>query len=145
MSDIDRVKQYQFKSGEEAAKAGRRGGIASGRAKKARKTFRESLKILLSGQIEKGSKLYLDTKKQMKSLGISGEPTGQDLIDLGVFRKAMKGDTFAASFIRDTIGEKPVEAYEDVTPRNPIVLGVIPQEKVDEAKASKQKRIQEEN
>ena len=144
MGDIERVKQYQFKSGEEAANAGRRGGIASGKAKKVRKTFRESLKILLSGHIEKGSKLYLDTKKQMKSLGISGEPTGQDLIDLGVFRKAMKGDTFAASFIRDTIGEKPVESYEDLTPLNPIVLGVISQDKVEEAKLAKQRRLQEE-
>lgn len=76
----------------------------------------------------------------MKSLGIKGDPTGQDLINLGVFNKAMKGDTNAAEFIRDTIGEKPTETFEDITPQSPIILGMIPQEEIDAAKAKRSAR-----
>lgn len=120
-----------------------KGGKASVASRRARKTFRESLKLLLSGKIEKGTPLYKQAQQMRKILGVKGEPTAQDLIDLGVFKKAMKGDTFAATFIRDTIGEKPTETFEDVTPQSPFVLGAIPAELINKAKADHETRQKE--
>lgn len=119
------------------------GGKKSGKVRNARKTFRESLKALLSGHIDKGSDLYKQAKKMMQTLGLKGDPNGQMLVDLGVLKKAMKGDVFAATFIRDTVGEKPTETFEDVTPQSPFVLGAIPAELINKAKAEHEARQNE--
>lgn len=115
------------------------GGLASGRSRRLRKTFREALKKALGCEIPKGSPIYSRLKTQMKALGIDGEPTVQDIPVLGMIQKAAK-DSMAFAVIRDTIGEKPVETYEDITPQAPIILGVVPQEEVDAAKARHEAR-----
>lgn len=115
------------------------GGIASGKARRARKTFREALKKALGCEIPKDSPIYGRIRTQMKALGIDGEPTVQDIPVLGMIQKAAK-DSMAFAVIRDTIGEKPVETYEDITPQAPIILGVVPQEEVDAAKARHEAR-----
>lgn len=75
-------------STEEAREIGRKGGIASGKARAARKTLREELLLLL----EQGDM--------------------QQKISLALLQKAMNGDTKAYEVLRDTIGEKPVEKVE---------------------------------
>ena len=75
----------RFKTGEEQVEVARKGGIASGEAKRRRKTFREELLTLL----ENG-----DTQAK---------------ISLALLTKATNGDTKAFEVLRDTIGEKPVE------------------------------------
>ncbi len=75
-------------SREEAVKNGKRGGIASGEAKRKRKSLREQLELLL----ENG-----DT---------------QESVAVALIEKAMKGDVKAFEVIRDTIGEKPVDKVE---------------------------------
>lgn len=75
-------------STEEAREIGRKGGIASGEARRKRKTLREELLLLL----EKG-----DT---------------QERISLALLQKAMNGDTKAFEVLRDTVGEKPVDKVE---------------------------------
>ncbi len=76
---------------EEAREIGRKGGIASGKARRERKTLREELLLLL----EKG-----DT---------------QEKISLAMIKEALDGNTKAFEVIRDTIGEKPVDKTADVT------------------------------
>lgn len=125
---------FSQRSEEEVKKMRSKGGKKSVETRRARKTFREGLKLLLSGHLEKGTPNYMNAKKTMQSLGLSGEPTAQNLLELGLFKKAMKGDPFAFATIRDTLGEKPTETFEDVTPKSPIILGVIPAEKVKKAK-----------
>ena len=73
---------------EEARENGRKGGIASGEARRKRKTLKEELLLLL----EKG-----DT---------------QERISLALLQKAMQGDTKAFEVLRDTVGEKPVDKVE---------------------------------
>ena len=75
-------------STEEAREIGRKGGIASGEARRKRKTLREELLLLL----EKG-----DT---------------QERISLALLQKAMQGDTKAFEVLRDTVGEKPIDKVE---------------------------------
>lgn len=79
---------FSERTKEEARELGRRGGIASGKARKARKTLKEELLLLLS----KG-----DT---------------QEKVSLALIQKALNGDTKAFEVIRDSIGEKPTDKIE---------------------------------
>lgn len=66
-----------------------RGGKASGEARRARKTLKEELLLLLSEG---------DTQKS---------------VSVALLQKAMDGDVKAFEVVRDTIGEKPVDKVEN--------------------------------
>ena len=72
-------------SKKEARERGRKGGLASGEARRKRKTLKEELLLMLS------------------------EGETQQSVTLALIEKAMSGDTKAFKVIRDTIGEKPVD------------------------------------
>ena len=72
-------------SKDEARERGRKGGLASGEARRKRKTLKEELRLMLS------------------------EGETQKSVTLALIEKAMSGDTKAFEVIRDTIGEKPVD------------------------------------
>ena len=78
-------------STDEARKRGQAGGIASGRARRERKTLAEELKVLLS------------LGKEQKKLC------------LALIESAKDGNIRAFEVIRDTIGEKPVDKVESET------------------------------
>lgn len=98
MANNDNLKPFNSnQSREEAKKNGRKGGIKSGEAKRRRKTMREMLDYLLSKEI---------TNK-------NGEKaTTLEAVMVATIKKALTGDTRAAEFIRDTIGEKPTDRQE---------------------------------
>lgn len=93
-------------SREEAKKNGRKGGIASGEARRAKKTMKEMLDYLLEKEIStnKGEKV-----------------TYREAILTSTIKKAIKGDVKAAQFIRDTAGEAPITKTE-VTGKNGMPL-----------------------
>lgn len=66
----------------------RKGGIASGESRKARKTFKEELVALLS------------------------KDNNNEKLSIAILKKALEGDIQAFNTIRDTIGEKPIEKSE---------------------------------
>ena len=72
----------------------RNGGLASGEARRKRKTLKEELLLMLS------------------------EGETQQSVTLALIEKAMSGDTKAFEVIRDTIGEKPIDKVmiSDVEP-----------------------------
>ena len=72
-------------STEEARERGRKGGLASGEARRKRKTLKEELLLMLS------------------------EGETQQSVTLALIEKAMSGDTKAFEVIRDTIGERPID------------------------------------
>ena len=72
-------------SKEEARERGRKGGLASGEARRKRKTLKEELLLMLS------------------------EGETQQSVTFALIEKAMSGDTKAFEVIRDTIGEKPID------------------------------------
>lgn len=87
-------------SHEEAVKNGRKGGIASGKARRARKSFEESVTAML--QLESMTK----GKKQMRAGGIDWEkldenPTLLDEVVAGQLIAARKGNHKAAELIMD--------------------------------------------
>lgn len=82
---------------EEARSRGRMGGIASGRARKEKKEIQNALQRRLAGVYEigkDGSPLKLD---------------GYEAIAEAMIIQAVNGNVKAATFIRDTIGEKPID------------------------------------
>lgn len=92
----------------ERRKLAQKAGKASGKARAERKTMREMLKYLLEQDI---------TNK-------AGEKkTTLEAVMVAQLKQALKGDTKAATFIRDTIGEKPLDKQE-ITGKNGEPLAV---------------------
>lgn len=88
--NLEKGAATRFKSGEEAAENGRKGGIASGEAKRRRKTLKEELLLMLE------------------------DPEVQQSVAAALIREATEGNNAgsvrgAFETIRDTIGEKPTE------------------------------------
>ena len=78
---------------EKAREIGKKGGIASGKKKRARKEFKEAIKTALT--------VVMEDNKTVQEIGIEA-----------LMEKFMKGDAKAFELIRDTIGEKPTEKQE---------------------------------
>jgi hypothetical protein len=78
------------RSKKEARERGKKGGIASGKARAARKTLKEELLLLLE------------------------EGKVQETISLALIQEAISGQNRTRAFevIRDTIGEKPTDKIE---------------------------------
>lgn len=96
---------------EERRENGRKGGIASGEAKRKKKAMRDRLGILLELQMKPGKGADLESIKNFAALK-GKNITVQDAMMLAQIQKALKGDTAAATFIRDTAGEKPTDKLE---------------------------------
>ena len=95
-------------SPEEAMKNGKKGGIASGKARREKKLMRETLDALLSMPIKNGKLADVDSIRNFAA--IKGRNISvQEAIMIAQIQKAMKGDTKAAEYVRDTIGQKPVD------------------------------------
>lgn len=98
----------QFKSGEEAAAKGRKGGVASGVSKRKKKDLRQALEELLN-------KTYEDKKGNKK--------TGTEAITTKLFEQALKGNIKAFETIRSTVGQDPVQK---------VMLAEVNQDVIDE-------------
>ena len=142
MANEQNLVPHTIRTASEAREKGRNGGIRSGATRKLRKTMRESLISILSKPIKKGRmKEDVDCLKDFENANVDV----QTRILAEIIAKAAKGNVRAAEFVRDTIGEKPVETFEDRTPRSPFVLGTIALEKVEKAKAEHEARQRENN
>ena len=87
----------QFRSGKQAVENGRKGGIASGEARKAKKSLREAMQILMDADL---------TGKDGKTM------TGTEAMAARAFQAALKGDWKAWELVRDTAGQKPVDKVQ---------------------------------
>lgn len=103
-------------SAKEARSRGRKGGIASGKARREKKMFRETLEAILGMPMKDGKDIAVEDIKSFAA--IKGQNISvQEAILIAQIQKAMKGDTRAAEYVRDTIGENPsvkVEADMDM-------------------------------
>lgn len=71
----------------------RKGGIASGKARKEKRQLKDELEILMQN-ISKDGRTY------------------QELISTALVKEALKGNTKAYEIIRDTLGQKPIEVQQ---------------------------------
>ena len=78
----------------EARENGKKGGIASGEARRAKKSLREAMQILKDADL---------TGNDGKTM------TGTEAMAAKAFQAALKGDWKAWELVRDTAGQKPVD------------------------------------
>lgn len=97
--NLKKGKATQFKSGGKAAKNGKKGGIASGEAKRRKKDLRLALEMLLEKDI---------TSKDGQKM------SGTEAITAKLFEQALKGNIKAFETIRSTVGQDPVQKVEQV-------------------------------
>lgn len=111
---------------EEASKNGKKGGVASGIARRKRKMLREELSMLLSTSVMFEGK----------------ERTMNEAISLAVIKRAMDGDPTAFKIIRETLGEDtPTEVNFNAKIESGVSFGDLSKEQIaallTDAKADK--------
>lgn len=103
--------EFERMTPEQRRENGRRGGIASGEAKRKKKAMRERLEILLDLPMKSGKGADIETIKNYAALK-GKNITVQDAMMIAQIQKALKGDTNAAVFVRDTAGQNPTQKIE---------------------------------
>lgn len=98
--NLKKGKATQFKSGQEAAESGRKGGIASGKAKRKKKALAEMARAFadLSVKAEK--------KKQLEEYGVASEDmTHQMALVAAMFEEGESGNVRAAALLTEWLSE----------------------------------------
>ena len=93
-------------SREEAVKNGRKGGKASGKARRRKADFRKTLNLLLTAEIDNE-----EWKPVLESLGV--ECTLESALLMAQIKMALAGDTQAAKFVAQYSGQS-ARAEEDL-------------------------------
>lgn len=99
---------------EEAVKRAKVGAETSNTTQAARRSIREILEEL--------SKIKA-TPEEIEQYGLKEGTTLLEAANLAQIRRAMKGDTKAAEYVRDTLGEKPADNL------NANITGLTPEDK----------------
>lgn len=105
MANEQNLRPSEYKLSQEEAK---KGGIASGEARRRKRDLRRALEALLEKDFKDNAG---------KSI------SGAEAIALKQFQKALDGDTRAFETIRDTAGQKPVDK---------VVISEVDQDVIDE-------------
>lgn len=100
----------------EQKKIATKGGIASGIARRRKRNMKDAIDMLLSNPCDLKSKDGKSIKLLAKQLGIKEEDVDNQMaMIISMFKVSMSGgknSVSAATFLRDTVGEKPVEVVE---------------------------------
>ncbi len=114
MANEDNLKPIEL-THEQAVKFGSKGGKASVRAKRQRKTMKMQLELLMSSKLDNP-----DLEKIKKVLTKFKIPKSDENIQMAMnvsmVQQALKGNTKAYKIIRDTLGEKPADKIENINP-----------------------------
>ena len=116
---------------ETAKEMGRKGAIASAKSKRKKKSFKQLLQLICSTPLNLENKTKI--KKTADSLGVDLDDITYGLmVNLAQVQKAIsEKDTRAAEYVRDTLGEKPlnqVEVTNDVEDLTPLAEMLKPTE-----------------
>ena len=113
-------RQFDKMTPEQRAEYGRQGGIKSGETKRRKKAMKETLDILLGMKLKPGKEADVEAIKDFAS--IKGKNiTVQQAMLVAQIQKALKGDTTALTFLRDTSGQKSDDKL-NVTGSIPVVI-----------------------
>ena len=106
--NLKRGAATQFRSGEEAVRTGQKGGVASGRRRRDRRTFRETLLELLAlPDIDRNGNPVVSP--------LTGKPLSiRESIVMQALLSARKGNMRALQTILDAVGERTFKVEADV-------------------------------
>ena len=111
--NLENLRPFSKDDVEKARAAGRKGGVASGVAKRKKRTFRELIETVMTMEVD-------DPAVHAKLVALGLDPTHDMAITMAAIRKAENGDIEATRYIRDTKGEKPTEALQMAITDKPI-------------------------
>lgn len=98
---------------KEARERGKKGGIASGKARRDKRTMRETLKVLLELTMTDG-------KGGTVTSPLTGKPMSViEAIATATIKQAVKGDQRAVRTITDVLGENLININTTITQRTP--------------------------
>lgn len=101
-------------SPEQRVENAKRAAQASAKARAKHRLFKDILKDVLATPISSQEEAF----GQLKALGL--EANHENAMMLAAAKRAMLGDIEAARFVRDTVGEKPTEAFNLAVHNGPI-------------------------
>lgn len=105
MAGQDNLVPIAKRSPEEVREMGRKGGKASGKARREKKLLKDQINLLLSLPLKDKK-----AKEKLKALGINADNIDNQMaMVISMWQKAIKGDVQAFNTLRDTVGEKPIE------------------------------------
>ena len=105
---------------EEARRIHSMGGKAAQKSIKRKKLIRETIETILALPVKDQR-----VKDGLKRIGIIDEDqTQQALMVLGVMKRAQNGDPYAATFIRDSIGQKEPDKLEISKPTAEVIAEI---------------------
>lgn len=100
----------RFKSGEEAVKNGRKGGIASGQSKRENKTFQTIISEILQRDIASSSQI----EKLAAQIGLQGDKSIKELYSYIVMLKTLKRANLGdLKLLCELLGEEPTSANSE--------------------------------
>lgn len=96
---------------EQCRENGKKGGVASGKARRERRDMQKRINDMFEMTLQRGKegKFSNFADAQGKNLSV------MDACILKQLQKALKGDTRALEFLRDTAGMKPVDEHNVTT------------------------------
>lgn len=111
MAGKENLIPFNERTEEEQREIARKGGKASGEARRRKKTMRENLELLLTMPLNKGEGADIEKGESLKDFAKENVTVEQAML-IAQVQKAIKGDAEAFEMIRDLIGEKPVDKKE---------------------------------
>ena len=105
----------QFRSGEEAVKNGRKGGKASGEARRRKKALRETINEFMSMPLNDGA--LADLEKANGFVSLNGKNvTVQEALVMKTIQTAMKGNAKSMKMLFDLMAESNLGVGHEAEP-----------------------------
>jgi hypothetical protein len=108
---LKNLKPFGERSESEQRRIRSQGGKAKAKKQRERKTFQETAKLILGMAVKSGEAVDISTIQSFADLN-GKNMSVEEAIVLAQALKAIKGDRYAAEYLRDTAGEKPVEKQD---------------------------------
>lgn len=103
MANDENLIPFDKRSVSEVRECGRKGGKASGKSRREKKTLQQCAQMLMSLDVGKSQQ---NVKAMMQSMGVSDEDMTNGMAMIcSMFVKALQGDVHAARFMRDTLDD----------------------------------------
>lgn len=105
MAGQDNLVSLATRTTDEQREIAKKGGKASGKARREKKLLKDQINLLLSLPLKDKK-----AKEKLKALGINADNIDNQMaMVIAMWNKAIKGDVQAFNTLRDTVGEKPVD------------------------------------
>lgn len=108
---VENLKPQSERTKDEQREIARMGGIASGEARRRKRTFKEIAEALGSATMRSGEAFDIETIEKMGDLKDANLSLKEVMLWQQI-QKAINGDTKAFEVVRDTLGEKPFDKVE---------------------------------